>query len=1189
MSNPTIAKPKQRHLDPAALTLSGRHLIEASAGTGKTYNITRLYIRLLVERQLPVESILVMTFTKAATEELRGRIDRELRHAASHWGTLGADPFFAAMEARFDRARAVPLLQSALLHLDEAAIFTIHGFCARVLRQHALSSDLPMELEMEADTSEQALEAVRDWLRRIAHSERFELLSERGWHTPQAFMRCFGRALSSRAPLLAAAPENFTRAGLAQKAAVREELLAHEAEIVSRLIDSHKEAEKRRGEWEILLEWLAGEALEAPPKAAMDFVNGNRYRKDEALKAWLQPFKDLKSRLPELARDAEAARIYPVIREGLEAIRAAFAASKERLGLMDFDDLITLLAERVTAKEGAALVAALRQQYPVALVDEFQDTDPSQYAILERVYPHREEALAEPESGTALFMIGDPKQAIYSFRGGDIFTYLQARGGADDCWHMDTNWRSVPAMVNAYNRLFWGAPLDQDPEPVFGYGIDYEPVKAAKASRAHDALMESPPGDSLRALNFVWLTGDEEEEGKEKVTADFRHQVARWCCGEIHRLLSEPVRLGSGDRQARALEERDVAILVRTGTEAAIMQEALLEAGYPSVYLSARDNIFHSPEALELSQVLQGILACEEPRQLHRAFATALLGGDAARLARLASDADALVEARYQLSALRERWRREGFIPMMMALIHGHLQPPPARHERCLTNHLHLAELLQQASGNLRHPQQLLEWLNDQIQGSGGDSQAELRLESDANLIRIVTQHGSKGLEYPVVFVPFANYRKDPLSQGNQKAEYLAFHDPESGEARQQLGRTPEAETLARDEALAEAVRLLYVAVTRAEQRCYLCCAPYGKTLESPLARTLGFGARREGEPDWPAELAALAASEPENCALLKVNVERLAAAQRSAAGATDGHAQAAKFTGHIDGNWRLSSFSALTRNLDHARRDRKDHDDDRTAAAEPATGELALRFRLAKGAHAGNLLHDALEHTDFTQPRWKEALREPLLRFGGLAQADVAHLEQWLQECLEAPLPAVGGGETLRLCDLSWPHTLRESEFYFSMPGSRVAALARILREHRGEGATLELPGQQPLRGMMHGFIDLVFEHGGRFYVADYKSTHLGNRFEDYGYAALKRNNEANFYDLQYLIYSLALHRYLKGRVPDYQPGRHFGGVYYLYLRGMAAGRTSGIYHTAIDETLLDALDALFQGAAGASRGGMK
>ncbi|WP_210394659.1 exodeoxyribonuclease V subunit beta [Motiliproteus sediminis] len=1177
----------QARLEPAELTLTGRQLIEASAGTGKTYNITRLYIRLLLERRLTVQQLLVMTFTKAATEELRGRIDRELRNAAAHWGRLGeSDPFFAAMEQRLSAAQAVPLLQSALLHLDEAAIFTIHSFSARVLKQHALASAMPMELEMEADTSAQLLEAVRDWLRGIAHGGLYQQLSERGWHTPEAFIRLFGNAIRSSAELLAAEPAQLVQAALTIKRDYRTQLLDHESELFAALIEGRNDADERQAEWVETLEWLANDDLNSIASAAKRFLHGGRFNSQKAqhLKPLLEPFKELKKTLPKLAEAAEQATIYPYLREGIAAIRSRFAASKTQLGLMDFDDLITLLSQRVVSDAGAPLVAAMRQQYPVALVDEFQDTDPHQYAILERVYRPRSETVGDhasaeiQNSATALFMIGDPKQAIYSFRGGDIFTYLSARNGADDQWQMDTNWRSVPAMVAGYNRLFRGAPDAQPAAPVFGFGIDYQPVKAARAAQSSFAHLIDPlpPGEPPRAaLNYVWLTPAEGADG-DSVTGEFRHSIASWCCSEIDRLLNSPARLGTAPTDSRVLQESDIAILVRTGTEADVMQQALLQAGYSSVYLSARDNIFDSPEASELALVLQGILAPEQSGALLAACATSLLGGDAKRLACLNGDADALVAMRYRLIALREQWQREGFIAMMMALIHDHLNPPPTRHERCLTNHIHLAELLQQASGNLRHPQQLLEWLHDQVQAAVSDTQAELRLESDANLIRIVTQHGSKGLEYPVVFVPFANYPKEPLKFGNRKQEFLSYHHPDSGAALQMIGRTPEAEQRATDEAYAEAIRLLYVAVTRAEQRCYLCCAPFNNSAASPLARALGCGSRVAGEPNWPQLLAEQLAGDSEACALISLRAEGWPSPQGPQRGDGSPPTNVAQFSRHIDRDWRLSSFSALTRNLGHARRDRKDHDDDQTGAAVVEV-ELPLRFRLPKGAHAGNLLHDVLEHTDFSAPRWAEVLRDPLLRFGQLAETEQPLLQQWLQACVETELPAIGAGTALRLAELNWPATLREAEFYFPLGGLNLDQLALLLARHRGTESALQLPGSARLRGMMHGFIDLIFEHRGRYYLADYKSTHLGNSLTDYGYAALKANNEAHFYDLQYLIYAVALHRYLRDRVADYDPGCHFGGVYYLYLRGMQPGSDSGVFHCALEPPLLNDLDALF------------
>jgi len=846
-------------------------------------------------------------------------------------------------------------------------------------------------------------------------------------------------------------------------------------------------------------------------------------------------------------------------------VRKAFAVAKERKAVMDYDDLISLLSGRLQSDDGVLLAEQLQHQFPVALVDEFQDTDPQQYAILERLYPKGVES-------SALCMIGDPKQAIYSFRGGDIFTYLLARDHADHCWHMDTNWRSIDAMVQGYNRLFWGAPLDEEARPVFGFGIDYEQIKSTPKAAANEAPLKDGAVDR-GAMNYVWFNPQQ-----QPINAGFRAVIARWCCSEIDRLLTASVSLGE-----RSVQERDIAILVRSAIEAEEMQAALRETGYASVYLSARDNLFAGEEAHELSLVLKGILNCEESRSLIAACSTRLLGGDAERLTALVSEADALVEDRHLFMALRNQWHEQGFLPMMMTLVHDHLSPSPVQHERTLTNYLHLAELLQKASGKLHHPQQLLEWLKERIKLNANDQEAELRLESDANLIRIITQHGSKGLEYPVVFVPFSSYPKDPIKRGNSEFEYYEYHDPESYRPLQIIGRDREAQALAREEGFAEAIRLLYVAVTRAEHRCYLCVAPFKESEDSPLARTLGLTESSE----WQQQLQNLAATEAVGSRFIEVDEAEVGWVFRRTETVDGDQLKAETFRGEIDRNWRLSSFSALVRNVSHGRLDRREQDEltDATGAEEGAT---EIRFTLPKGADAGNLLHDVLEHCDFSEPDWSVVLPEPVMRFGRLDAKEEPALIGWLQECLDTELPAIGDRRLSRqsglmLSQLKWASTLKESSFYFPLEEVCLPTLMEILQQHRGSNAPINLPERHSISGMMHGYIDLIFEQEGRFFVADYKSTHLGNRLTDYNYAALKRNNEEHFYDLQYLIYSLALHRYLSTQKQDYDPERDFGGVYYLYLRGMKPGSDSGVFHTAISPELLQQLDNLFSGEAAA------
>ena len=1150
-------------LEPHTIPLTGRHLIEASAGTGKTFNITRLYLRLLIEKKLDVQHILVMTFTRAATEELRGRIDQTLRQAESEWGTLGEhDPFFHSLEQKYSKESVGLLLRNALLHLDEAAIFTIHGFCARVLKQHAFSSDVSLDIDMEADTGELALEGLRDWFRTIAHDESYQQLMTMGWHTPEKFWEKFSTAIKSHHELLAISQETVTQHWINKKSALKQDLLAQEDFILDTLVNAHKQKAIRLEEWATLLAWLDTEDFSAPPKTAMAFVNGNRYRGKYALKTLFQPFKALKQQASIEENLATSAAACQIARQGIEHVRKTFAREKEKQRVMDFDDLISVLADRLQSDTAAPLIAALQAQYPAALVDEFQDTDRQQYAILDQLYPARHPELA-------LFMIGDPKQAIYAFRGGDVFAYLQARKAADACWHMGTNWRSVPDMVNGYNRLFWGAARDERARAVFDFGIQYEPIQSTPLAHANQAPLQDQE-KNRKALNYVWITPEEAEQ--PSVNADFRAVIARWCSHEIQRLLSTQVKLGEAP-----LQEQDIAILVRSKIEATEIRSELTATGLASVYLSARDNVFSSEQAHELLMVLKGILDCEDPRRLMAAYSTRLMGGDAQQLADRVDHSDLLAETRYHLIRLREQWHEQGFMPMMMALLHTHLKPLPEQHERTLTNYLHLAELLQKATGNLRHPQQLIEWLESRVALEVMDQEAELRLESDANLIRVITQHGAKGLEYPVVFIPYSNYGKNPIKYKQAFIDYYQYHDPDTLNPLQMIGQDPEAQQLCQREGFAETIRLLYVAITRAEHRCYVCAAPFRNSADSPLAKTLNLTQTE----DWLTALKGLTENPDDGSQLIEFSETEFDQRPKRPRLATDELLKPCIFHGKIDKSWYLSSFSALTRNLSHTRPDKKDHHDDLPEPTHLQETELSeLRFSLAKGAHTGNLLHDALEHCDFTQPDWPAVLQDPLLHYPPLPEQQVSELTHWLQACIETELPAIppcSSGPAL--CDLERKSTLRESEFYFPLNAAKMGTLKEILQTHRQSETTVTLPTATTLHGMMHGFIDLIFEYQGRFYVADYKSTHLGNHASDYDLAALKANNEAHFYDLQYLIYSLALHRYLQSRIADYHPAEHFGGVYYLYLRGMKPGADSGIFHTAIDPELLQALDPLFDG----------
>ncbi len=1096
---------------------------------------------------------------------------------------------------------------------------TIHGFCNRILSQQAFSSGVAFNVQMERDTAEIELEAVRDWYRLLSKqvtevdSPGYELLT-RSWAAPESFYLAFRDILSSTIIVQSSSPDQIKENFQHKKERALQHLKDGQMFVFQTLIDSHKQADLRTKEWYTLIQWLSSDYFgasaeqQAMPKSASNVFHGVRFsRKDPDIKQQLndifKPIKALKDEAAVIEAQMQKSQSYLIAIEGINVIRKKIAQEKQRSKVMNYDDLINQLARALSSSSPSAssqkLAQLIKEQYPVALVDEFQDTDPQQYSILKAIYHNDMEDQPSELNDMALYMIGDPKQAIYAFRSGDVFTYLAARSDADEQWYMDTNWRSSSKMIHAYNRLFYGAPMAQQGRDVFGFDIQYTPVKPAGI--ADEKSLKLAVNNA--ALQFIHFPFNEEYQigrsRKEEMNQAFCPVIASWCSAEIHQLLTENVSLENKDPDVKGclLQEKDIAVLVRDKKEASYIQDALNIAGYSSVYLSTHDNVFLSEEAIELERALSGILMFENDRLFVAALSTRFFGGDTEQLYSLQEDEDIWEGYREKAFELRESWLKQGFMTMALTLIHQNFIPNPHYHERALTNTIQLLELLQQACQRHRQPEQLLNWLREQINAGNTSAEAELRLESDANLIRIITQHGSKGLEYPVVFIPFATRYKDPAKFGNKNIDLFKYHERDNNENKQGsyplnyfIGQDKHITELYREEAWAETIRLLYVAITRAQFRCYVCATPFSNFYLSPLGQTL----KLSSEDDLLHILMALSDQEPDSIHVQQINELEFPVTHHIKTEVIPQHT-AAQFFGRIERNWWLSSFSALTRNLRHGGISTPDHDQNEAMSDDSSGTEMKarleqetqekLRFTLTKGAATGNLLHDILEHTDFAQPRWQRSMERPLIRFNetlDLSQQD--ELILWLEDCLNcslgAPISDTNAG--LQLNTLIWTDTLRETEFYFPMEQVKPHLLGRLLAGHRQQSTTIQLPGHNALQGMMHGFIDLIFQWQDKYYIIDYKSTYLGNRFEDYNQAMLEKNIRDNYYDLQYLLYSLALHRYLKLRKADYDPEQHFGGVHYLYLRGMTSesDNMNGIFSTHISAELLAELDELFAGS---------
>lgn len=1164
-------------LDPLRLPLIGERLIEASAGTGKTFTIAALYLRLLLglggeaayPRAISVEELLVVTFTEAATEELRGRIRsniHELRIACLRGES--DNPLYSALLAEIaDKDDAAKTLLLAERQMDEAAVFTIHGFCQRMLSLNAFESGMLFEQQLIEDESRLRYQACADFWRRHCYPLTRDIAAviHDVWKGPRDLLKSLDRWLQGEAPQLKSPP------------APNETLAERHQQIIARIDSLKQQWREQVGEIEGVLE-----------NSGLDrrkFNRGNQGKWMEKVNAWAQE-ETLSYQLPDaLEKFAQSfllertkaggePPVHPlfsavesllassltltdlVLARAMVEIRDAVAREKRRRGELGFDDMLSRLDEALRGDSGETLASAIRQRFPVAMIDEFQDTDPQQYRIFRRIWRR------QPE--TALLLIGDPKQAIYAFRGADIFTYMKARGDVAAHYTLDTNWRSSPGMVGSVNRLF-----SLSDNPFMFHEIPFLPVKAAAKNKG---LRFTVDAADVPAMNVWLMPGDTVGSG------DYQTFMAQLCATQIRDWLSAGQRgralLWRGET-SRPVQASDITVLVRNRLEAAQVREALQTLGIPSVYLSNRDSVFETLEAQELLWLLQAVLAPERENTLRSALATSMFGLTALDIENLNQDEqawDALVE---EFSEYRQIWWQRGVMPMLRALM-------TARHiaenllatrggERRLTDILHISELLQEAASQLESEHALVRWLAQHIaEPDSNAASQQMRLESDKHLVQIVTIHKSKGLEYPLVWLPFiARFRKQ---------DQAFYHDRETFAAVLDLGQDEASLELAEAERLAEDLRLLYVALTRAVWHCSLGVAPLSSRKSgnsdfhlSALGRLLQAGEAMDA--------AGLAARLADFChgdiALQRPGELDLTPWQAPAA--TIPRLSARELQRRIADDWRVTSYSGLQQHGFSGGQDLLPRlDVDAAGVGEVVEEPQLTPHQFPRGAAPGTFLHSLFEELDFTQPVPEGWMAEKLQLSGFDAQwAPV--LTDWLGGVLKTRLP----GPDIALNQLASRDKQVEMAFYLPIAQLLTAErLDALIRQYDPLSADTPPLDFRQVRGMLKGFIDLVFRHEGRYYLLDYKSNWLGEDREAYTRPAMEQAMRAHRYDLQYQLYSLALHRYLRHRLADYDYDRHFGGVIYLFLRGMDGQEGGqGIFTTRPVRPLIDGLDQLFAG----------
>lgn len=1190
-----------------SLPLDGVRAIEASAGTGKTFTLATLVVRLVVERSLRLGEILAVTFTEAATQELRKRIrarlllavelvdmppggdastEATLTHAVIATHLAGGAETIDALRRR---------LRTAADDIDLASIYTIHGFCARALRDHALESgqgfDAPELLASDAEMR-QAI-AADLWRSHGAADDAADDLLALWPQGPTALAGDLPPLVRERVlrPGLAEVPSDPTPWLHAAGDALADAFRAHGEDFRAALVDAVDakvlNAQSYKVDWvnalfASLKTWCALEDRGVPFQhdklgnlkraTLVDKTNkaGLGRTPESPICDVLPPYLDA---LTALAEWQDARRVLLLHRLRDDA-RLRMGRHKQLQRVQTYDDLIDRVADAVDGPHADALVAALRAQYGFALVDEFQDTDPRQWRIFERVF-------GAASGAPALFVIGDPKQAIYGFRGGDVETYLAAQAQAEPAPPLASNFRSRPGVLRAIAALYAQADSTGHP-PFVDARIGFREVLPGGLRHDQDYLRRGAPAPALT----LWRAPppppprDPKAKPKDYRAGESRELATAACVTEIHRVLSES-RAGNATVDGRPVQPGDIAVLVRSHAEATRIRHALALAGIPAV-AAGKQNLFATPEARDVHALLLALLHGADDGRLRMALSTVLVGQDATQVAAFDVDGDALRHWQEIALTWRERLQRGGPLALindlcaeragrLLGLLDG---------ERRLTNYLQLAEQLQQAQLHALGLHGLVDWLARAIASASADDESQLlRLESDARRVQVVTLHKSKGLEYPLVFLPFIGIGRKPRDPG----KHLTVGDAGGRTLHWKLLPSVSGWNAAKERWLesqrAEDARLLYVGLTRARDALWLATGQFYSHDKSPLAHMVG-DPRALSNSLGPA-IAIDERSPPADLPWLPPEDEGEAPPARVA-------------TRTLTSDWWVYSFTQLA--------NAEAGGDASSKTTEPATGgrdepdpghaaalDLESFDPRFSGARFGVVLHDVLEHCDFARwldwipglpaPEGQEDVIVERLRAGGYVADDiedgVALLTELVGQTLTVPLP-----EGARLAAVPGQARRPEIEFQFALAPTRVDALLALLHRHGLLTARHGFGARRWLEGLMTGLIDLTYQHDGRWYVLDYKS----NRLPGYGPTQLAEAMAHSEYELQALIYTLALHRWLRFRVgAGYDYERDFGGVRYLFCRGLDAtrGDSPGVKAWRFDAALIDDLDALFAGRA--------
>lgn len=1135
--------------------LDGKNLVEASAGTGKTYSIGILVLRMILEKHVPIQKILLVTFTKNAVAELEERIRLFVRLVHEHLtADKGLDASLKNVIANAEamgisREEAKQRIKDAQLFLDELSIMTIHGFCQQSLANQSFETGQLFGGEVISSLDDIYMRSIRDFWRKqintlpfvyysylIDHKYSMEVILETiKSHSSGKYYFFYDKTKTYRV--------NETLFTDWEK-----RIADAKATVVAKEQECQALINQRRNEIETILEADANgkksllPLLDRPDELMDKLIEKSTSNKPPQYISLLEPFRinqlaDERKELQVAANVVESSIIYDLNCCAIQTILPKVNDHLAKAGILSYDELITNLHTAIMGPNQERITHHLREQYDAVFVDEFQDTDKLQYEIFKTAFGR----------DTNVFYVGDPKQSIYAFRQADIFTYFKARNEVDRLYTMNTNYRSTPNLIEAMNLFFLPKP-DFDTFH-FGQGdaIKYIPVKASVDNSIGALLYDGKPVTPLQI---------KKEEKKEKVRAE--------AAGIILKLLTDKNYKISKGGIERDIRPGDIGVLVRNNDAGQAMKELLNKKKIPAVILS-KEKIMESNEAQELLLILKAMFD-PDIRNIQAAILCSFTPLKTEEV--IALSTEELTEAfrKYKIF-----WETRGVNVALSSFISDfgvrkYLSKPDTENGlRIISNLTQLTELLFKTEYHQRLKQaELIEWLQRATELElVEEDEKEIRLENDADSVTISTIHAAKGLEYPIVIAPqldltptlkrerssaiYIDENPSPPIPASFAGKYISI--PNSAlDAYSQLRQSAETQSEQENR------RLLYVAITRAVYGCFIFKATHGSYNNSGLTLILN---------------TIEAQQLPDSLILIHDDKTSFVTDQKFTPGkaATPRPARLTNTPLEIpDADWRAMSYSGLTMKSSIAPAV--------LAPTEPTRPDYDLFIfeGLRKGPVTGTMVHEIFEKIDFTNHEKHEDIINNIVQRYTVNDLELYQksLPVLVQQVLSANITTKDSFFSLN--QIVREKRLEELEFDFPVKDFSPDTLIDLGNRM---GKDLQLRGNNPLSGMMNGFIDLFFEHEGKYYVLDWKTNFLGNKVEHYTGESLEQAMDGWNYHLQYLIYTLAVKKYLTQRLGrfDYDT---FGGVLYCFVRGMRAGASSGVYFFRPEEGDLEELEKI-------------